>query len=48
MLYWIAAVKEPTKKEREETQKVEEIIMQPKAIVAKDDKTAAIKVATGA
>ena len=44
MLYWVAAVSEPTKKQKEEEGKGEELLMQPKVIVAKDEKTAAIKV----
>lgn len=44
MLYWVAAVLEPTKKQREEDSKQEEIVVQPKIVVAKDDKEAAIKV----
>ena len=48
MLYWVVAIQEPTKKQREEEEKQEELIMQPKIVVAKDDKTAAIKVATEA
>ena len=44
MLYWVAAIIEPTKKEKEETSKMEELVMQPKIVVARDDKDAAIKV----
>jgi len=44
MLYWVAAVQEPTKKQKDEEDAVEVLIMQPKIVVAKDDKTAAIKV----
>lgn len=44
MLYWVAAILEPTKKDREELSKEEELILQPKIVVAKDDKAAAIKV----
>ena len=44
MLYWVMAIVEPTKKEREEEAKMEKIVLQPKIIVAKDDKDAAIKV----
>lgn len=44
MLYWVCAVIEPTKKQREEDAKQEEIVVQPKIVVAKDDKEAAIKV----
>ena len=44
MLYWVAAVLEPNKKQRDEEGKMEELIMQPKIVVAKDDKSAAIKV----
>lgn len=47
MLYWVAAIIEPTKKEKEETSKMEELVMQPKIIVARDDKDAAIKVVMG-
>jgi hypothetical protein len=48
MLYWVAATLEPTKKQKEEEGKEEEIIMQPKIVVAKDDKSAAIKVVMNA
>lgn len=48
MLYWVAAIQEPTKKQREEEAKQEELIMQPKIVVAKDDKAAAIQVVMGA
>ena len=44
MLYWVAAILVPTKKQEEEEGKEEELIMQPKITVAKDDKSAAIKV----
>ena len=44
MLYWVAAIEEPTKKQKEEENAIETLIMQPKIVVAKDDKTAAIKV----
>jgi len=44
MLYWVAAVLEPTKKQKEEENKMEELVLQPKIVVAKDDKSAAIKV----
>jgi hypothetical protein len=44
MLYWVAAIQEPTKKQKEEEEKQEELILQPKIVVAKDDKSAAIKV----
>ena len=47
MLYWVAAIMEPTKKEKEETGKLEELVMQPKIVVARDDKDAAIKVVMG-
>lgn len=43
-LYWVVAVEEPTKKEREESDKQEEVVMQPKIVSAKDDKMAAVKV----
>ena len=48
MLYWVAAILEPTKKDREELSKEEELILQPKIVVAKDDKAAAIKVVMSA
>lgn len=42
MLYWVAAVLEPTKKEKEN--KVgEKLILEPTIVIAKDDKTAAMK-----
>ena len=44
MLYWVAAILEPTKKQKEEDAKEEELVLQPKIVVAKDDKAAAIKV----
>jgi hypothetical protein len=44
MLFWVVATLNPTKKEREEEEKMEELLFQPKVIVAKDDKAAAIKV----
>lgn len=44
MLYWVVAVFEPTKKDQEELSKLEEIVFQPKIVVAKDDRAAAIKV----
>jgi hypothetical protein len=44
MLYWVAAIEEPTKKQKEEEDKCETLIMQPRIVVAKDDKAAAIKV----
>ena len=44
MLFWVAAVLEPTKKQREDDGKEEELVLQPKIVVAKDDKGAAIKV----
>jgi ribosomal protein L7/L12 len=44
MLYWVAVVEEPTKKQKEEDGKEETIIMQPKITSAKDDKMAAIKI----
>ena len=44
MLYWVCAILEPSKKQKEEENKMEEIILQPKIVVAKDDKSAAIKV----
>lgn len=47
MLYWVAAIIEPTKKEKEETSAMEKLVMQPKIIVARDDKDAAIKVVMG-
>ncbi len=43
MLFWVAATLEPTKKEREEESKQETLLVQPKIVVAKDDKTAAMK-----
>jgi hypothetical protein len=48
MLYWVAAIKEPTKKQRDEEDAVEILIMQPKIVVAKDDKSAAINVVVDA
>jgi hypothetical protein len=44
MLYWVAAVEEPTKKQRQEEAMQETVIMQPKIVSAKDDKMAAVKV----
>jgi hypothetical protein len=44
MLYWVAAILEPTKKQKEDEDKVEELIMNAKLVVARDDKSAAIKV----
>ena len=44
MLYWVAAIQEPTKKQKDEEDAIEVLIMQPKIVVAKDDKTAVIKV----
>lgn len=43
-MYWVAATLQPTKKEREDEDKREELIMQPKIVVAKDEQTAAIKI----
>lgn len=48
MLYWVAAIEEPTKKQKDEEGKEETLIMQPKIAIAKDEKTAAIKVAMDA
>jgi hypothetical protein len=48
MLFWVCAIEEPTKKEREEQNKLESIIMQPRVVVAKDDESAAIKVVESA
>ena len=47
MLYWVAAIIEPTKKEKEETSAMEKLVMQPKIVVARDDKDAAIKIVMG-
>ena len=43
MLFWVCVVKEPLKKDKEEKGELETIISQPQIIVAKDDKSAAIK-----
>jgi hypothetical protein len=48
MLYWVAAIQEPTKKQREDEDKMEELIMEAKLVVAKDDKAAAIKIVMSA
>ncbi|MCP3684959.1 MAG: hypothetical protein GY861_20040 [bacterium] len=42
MLYQVALIRKPTKKQAEDG-KLEELIMEPKAVIAADDKTAAIK-----
>ena len=44
MLYWVAAVEEPTKKQKDEEDAQEVVVLQPKIVAAKDDKMAAIKV----
>jgi hypothetical protein len=44
MLYWVAAVEEPTKKQKDEEDMQEVVVLQPKIVAAKDDKMAAIKV----
>ena len=44
MLYWVAAVEEPTKKQKDDEDKQEVVVLQPKIVAAKDDKMAAIKV----
>lgn len=44
MLYWVAVTLAPTKKESEDEGKMEELVLQPKIVVAKSDKAAAIKV----
>jgi hypothetical protein len=44
MLYWVAAVLEPTKKQKEDESALEELILQPRIVVAKNDNAAAIKV----
>ena len=46
MLYWVAATFEPTKKEKEDEGKQEELLVEPKIIVAKNDKVAAMKLMT--
>ena len=43
MLFWVAATFKPRKKSKDEEEKAEELIIQPTIIVAKDDKTAAMK-----
>ncbi len=43
-LFLVAAVINPNNKEFEETGKLSEIVLQPKTIIAKDEKDAAIKV----
>ena len=44
MLYWVAAVEEPTKKQKDDEDRQEVVVLQPKIVAAKDDKMAAIKV----
>lgn len=43
-IFMVAAVLNPTDKEFEETGKLSEMILQPKSIIAVDEKAAAIKV----
>lgn len=43
MLYEVALVKQPSKKEQQDG-KCEELILAPTCVVAKDDKSAAVKV----
>ena len=42
MLYLVALVQKPTKKEEEEG-KLEELILAPTAVIARDDKSAAVQ-----
>ncbi len=44
MLYLVAVTYQP-KKEKDEEEKLEELVIQPKAVVARDEKGAALKVA---
>ena len=43
MLYLVALVKKPTKKEIEDEGKQEELILAPTAVIARDDKSAAVQ-----
>jgi hypothetical protein len=43
-IFMVAAVVNPTAKEFEETGKLSEMVLQPKSIIAVDEKAAAIKV----
>jgi len=42
MIFWVAIVKEPKEKEQKDG-KLEELILSPEIIIAKDEKSAAIK-----
>lgn len=48
MLFEVAVLKKPTKKEVEETGATEELIFGPKPVVARDSQTAAIQAIMGA
>lgn len=44
MLYWIAATHTPKRKNKDDEQKPEELILPPEIVVAKDEKSAAMKI----
>jgi len=44
VLYWVAATFKPRKKSKDEEEKAEQVILNPQIVVAKDDKTAAMKI----
>ncbi len=46
MLYEVALVRIPTKKDQEDG-KLEELIMSPEAVIARDEKSAAVKAVAG-
>jgi hypothetical protein len=47
MLFWIAATYKPKKKNKDDVDKQEELIIEPTIVIAKDDKTAAMKTTVG-
>ena len=44
-IYWVAVEELPTKKERDEENLLPKLLLPPVAVVARDDKDAALKVA---
>lgn len=47
MLFWAAATYKPKKKSKEDEEKAEELVLEPKIIVAKSEQAAAMKVTVG-
>jgi len=44
-IYLVAVIEQPTKKEKDENSAMPKLILEPTAVIAKDDKDAALKVA---